>query len=51
MYEGFWDVYLFHGQVEEINGKKMLGWIPKINLIVNPNTVSADDAEAEEPAE
>jgi len=44
VYEGFWDIYLFHGQVDEMNGKKMLSWIPKINLIVNPSTVPEEGA-------
>jgi len=46
VYEGFWDVYLFHGQIAEgASGKKMLTWIPKVNLKVNETTVKEEKEE------
>ncbi len=54
VFEGFWDVYTFHGNVPDINGKKMLQWIPKVNLIVNETTAKAaepaEDGEEDRPA-
>lgn len=46
VFEGFWDVYLFRGQIAEgASGKKMLAWIPKVNLKVNETTVKDEKEE------
>jgi hypothetical protein len=55
-FEGFWDLYTFNPQVSDLNGKKLLSWIPKIKLQVNEMTgVPAgpvqEPAEGEEPVE
>lgn len=58
-YEGFWDLYTFKPQVPELNGKKLLAWIPKIKLQVNEMTgvpaagalASQEPVEGEEPVE
>lgn len=44
VYEGFWDIYLFNGQISDgASGKKMLLWIPKVKLHVNETTGSEDN--------
>lgn len=48
VFEGFWDIYLFHPQVDEVSGKKMLNWIPKVRLHVN-ETTRRDEEGAEKP--
>lgn len=33
VFEGFWDLYTFHPMCD-VSAKKLLSWIPKINLTV-----------------
>lgn len=51
VYEGFWDLYTFHPKCEDVSAKKLLAWIPKINLQVpegTPEPVRNNDEEGEE---
>lgn len=49
--EGFWNVYLFHGDIiDGASGKKMLSWIPKVRLHLN-ETTTATEKEEGAPAE
>jgi len=53
VYEGFWDLYTFHPKCEDVSAKKLLAWIPKINLQVpegTPEPVRNNDEEGEEAA-
>lgn len=46
VFNGFWDLYLLHSQVESLSAKKLLAWIQQINLVVNSqNQAQEEDQE------
>jgi lauroyl/myristoyl acyltransferase len=45
VFEGFWDIYTFKPRVLDVSGKKMVTWIPKVNLRVNKTTAKVEEPE------
>lgn len=51
VYDGFWDLYSFHAQTQEISARKLQVWIQKIILSVRPGTEVAPTPEQDDEEE
>jgi len=45
VYEGFWDLYTFHPQLNDVSARKLHSWIQKIKLSSGPDRSPAEDEE------
>ena len=41
VYNGFWDLYTYHPKCTDVTARKLVQWIQKININVNPAKDSA----------